>query len=196
MKAKFGLLSIISSNFKQGSVTNIHIDLNTLSSRVIAEKQVLTTHINDAAITNSRIKDSQIDSRVIFNSAIIHSLIESYALQTSDFDLGILTDSQFASKVITAGKIKDSIAENLWVSADLFSYHVDPYTITSASLDDQIITSAKVASQTISGSHIEDGSLTDLDLAADAMVTAVFDSEVITSGLIKNNSLLAQDFER
>ena len=26
-------------------------------------------------------------------------------------------------------------------------------------------------------------------------LTAVFDSEVITSGLIKNNSLLAQDFE-
>ena len=85
------------------------------------------------------------------------------------------------------------LLENLWVSGELFSYH-RPIHYYLCLLDDQIITSAKIATQTISGSHIENGSLTDLDLASDALVTVVFDSEVITSGLIKNNSLLVQDF--
>ena len=194
-EVKFAGLTLVSSDFNMGSVTNIHIDLDTVSSRVIGTSQVLTTHIIDLAITNSLVANGQIDTRILFDGAINASLIESYSLYAADFGSNILTDSQFQANSITDGKIKtNSIAENLWITNGLYGYHVVPLTITSASINDRVITSSQIKSNTISGFHIATGSITDFDLASDALINRVFASRVITTGQIVNESLTSADF--
>jgi len=192
---KFALVSIVDEDFATTSVFHYHIDTETISSRVIGDAQVLTTHLLDEAVVNLKVAPNQLGTRVVIQNGIVTSDIKTWTLTNSDFANDILTDSHFAGGSVTDGKIaNNSLGSNVWESYTLRGYHVVPQTITSASLENELITSSKIALDNVSGFHIDDLSITDIKLTSTALVNRVFASRIVSSHNVVDESLLSQDF--
>lgn len=182
-----GLQGGTASTPADGSVTEVKI----------ADDAVSSVKIKNAAITNAKIQDLSVDTAKIKDASITNAKIGLLAVDTANIKDAAITNAKIGNLAVDTAQIKDAAITNAKILDATITYakigllqvgtaHIQDAAIETAKIKDATITSAKIGVGEILTANIGDAQITTAKIGLGQITTALLGTAVVDTAQIKN----------
>ena len=189
-----GAGTIGTAQLADGSVTNVKLAPDAVTTDKILDGTIQTADLADESVTTAKLKTGHVtlikmapdsvDSARVVNESLTGSDIQDGTISGSDILNSSITGTDIALNTITGANIQD---------ASIFTNDIADGSITNVKLANDAVTSNKIQDGTITGADIADGTVTGTDITVNSLTSTNIQDGTISLSDLSTSVLNAFD---